>query len=215
MKELTIYLATDQNLTQNESNGNHTELELVTHKKFSNHVRPLNKFVQEQVSHELSPNSSKTAIDKENLFNLIDNATDELKVVLLVTNDVGKSKISHDPKWNDYMICNIKPHEMEKLVRQFTDNSGRENITCDTSDKENGSKENEKRLSEKFELTETEIEILRLICEEKTSEEIADKICLGRRTIEHYRSRILSKTNSRSPIGLVKFAIKNKLFVDL
>ncbi|MDN5212648.1 LuxR C-terminal-related transcriptional regulator [Fulvivirgaceae bacterium BMA12] len=214
MKELTVYLATDQNLAPNASNGNYIELELVSDKKFSNHMKAMGKFEPKQVSPELSADASKMTIDKENLFNLIDNAPDDLKVVLLVTNDAGKSKITHDPKWNDYLICNINTQDIEKLVKQLTNRPGAK-PSADTGETQDEPKENEKKLSEKFELTETEIEILRLICEEKTSEEIADKICLGRRTIEHYRSRILSKTNSRSPIGLVKFAIKNKLFVDL
>ncbi len=214
MKELTVYLATDQNLAPNASNGNHIELELVSDKKFSNYMKAMGKFEPKQVSTDLSSDASRMTIDKENLFNLIDNAPDDLKVVLLVTNDPGKSKITHDPKWNDYLICNINTDDIQKLVRQLTNRSGAK-TSAGPGETQDGSKENEKKLSEKFELTETEIEILRLICEEKTSEEIADKICLGRRTIEHYRSRILSKTNSRSPIGLVKFAIKNKLFVDL
>ncbi len=61
------------------------------------------------------------------------------------------------------------------------------------------------------ELSEREIEILRLICQEFTSAEIAEKLFLSPLTIETHRKRMLHKTNSKSVIGLMKYAIKFNL----
>ena len=160
MKELTVYLATDQNLARNTSNGKHTGLELAIDKKLSNQMKPLKKFEPKHESRELSSEASKTAINKENLFNLIASVADDLKIVLLVTNDAGRSRISHGPKWKDYLVCNINPDEIEKLVRQLNHKRETENAD-DMSEMSDVSEENEKKLSEKFELTETEIEILK------------------------------------------------------
>jgi DNA-binding NarL/FixJ family response regulator len=59
------------------------------------------------------------------------------------------------------------------------------------------------------ELNEREIEVLRLVCQEYSNQEIADKIFLSVRTIEGYRAKLFEKTRSKNLVGLVIFAIKN------
>lgn len=63
-------------------------------------------------------------------------------------------------------------------------------------------------------LTEREIEILRLIIQEYTSDEIAKKLFISKKTVDNHRQHILEKTNSKSTVGLVKFAIKTGLCDD-
>ncbi|HVS92793.1 MAG TPA: response regulator transcription factor [Mucilaginibacter sp.] len=58
------------------------------------------------------------------------------------------------------------------------------------------------------ELNDREIEILRLVCQEYSNQEIADKIFLSVRTVEGYRARLFEKTGSKNLVGLVIFAIK-------
>ncbi len=60
-------------------------------------------------------------------------------------------------------------------------------------------------------LTERERSILALIVKEHTSEEIADKLFISRKTVDNHRAAILEKTNCKTTIGLVKYAIKNGL----
>lgn len=60
-------------------------------------------------------------------------------------------------------------------------------------------------------LTEREIEILKLVCESNTNEQIAEKINLSYDTVKWHRSNILSKTGCTNIAGLVIFAIKNQL----
>lgn len=60
-------------------------------------------------------------------------------------------------------------------------------------------------------LTERERQILALIVKEFTSEEIADKLFISKKTVDNHRANILEKTGCRSTIGLVKFALKNGL----
>lgn len=62
-------------------------------------------------------------------------------------------------------------------------------------------------------LTKREIEVLKLIVDEKTSMEIADALDISVRTVETHRKNISHKTKVRNPIGLVKFAIQSG-FID-
>ncbi len=60
----------------------------------------------------------------------------------------------------------------------------------------------------KADLNEREIEVLKLVCQEYSSQEIADKMYLSVRTVEGYRARLFEKTQSKNLVGLVIFAIK-------
>ncbi|HEY9342230.1 MAG TPA: response regulator transcription factor [Hanamia sp.] len=60
-------------------------------------------------------------------------------------------------------------------------------------------------------LTDKEITILRLMCEEKSTREIAEAVDLSPRTIESIRDKLKAKTGTKSTAGLIMFAVKNKL----
>lgn len=60
-------------------------------------------------------------------------------------------------------------------------------------------------------LTEKEITILRLMCEEKSTREIAEIIGQSPRTIEATRDKLKAKTGTKSTAGLILFAVKHKL----
>jgi DNA-binding NarL/FixJ family response regulator len=57
-------------------------------------------------------------------------------------------------------------------------------------------------------LSEKEITILKLMCEEKSTKEIADLVDLSPRTVEAIRDKLKSKTGAKSMAGLVLYAIK-------
>ena len=75
---------------------------------------------------------------------------------------------------------------------------------------------NENYISPNFssavELNETEGHILKMICEEYTTKEIADQLHLGKRTIDGYSANILEKIGARNTAGLVIYAIKYGIF---
>ncbi|RYZ99639.1 MAG: response regulator transcription factor [Sphingobacteriaceae bacterium] len=62
-----------------------------------------------------------------------------------------------------------------------------------------------------FELSSKEHEVLTLISEGFTNQEIADKVFTSKRTIEGYRQSLMSKTGSRNMAALIKFAVINRL----
>lgn len=61
------------------------------------------------------------------------------------------------------------------------------------------------------ELTQRDIDILRLICQECTTAQIADQLFLSPKTIEGYRKSLLEKTGSKNAAGLAVYAVKNGL----
>lgn len=62
--------------------------------------------------------------------------------------------------------------------------------------------------SNEVELTKREKEVLKLIAEEFTTQEIAEKLFLSKHTIESYRKNLISKLQVKNLAGLTKHAIK-------
>jgi DNA-binding NarL/FixJ family response regulator len=66
--------------------------------------------------------------------------------------------------------------------------------------------------SSRPELSQKEIDVIHLVCEEMTNKEIADRLNLSIRTIEGYRDRIQEKIGARNSAGIVVYAIRNKIY---
>lgn len=63
-------------------------------------------------------------------------------------------------------------------------------------------------------LNEREKMIIKLICLQQTTQQIADAIYLSKRTVEGYRIKILEKINARNIAGVVIFALKNSIIKE-
>lgn len=60
-------------------------------------------------------------------------------------------------------------------------------------------------------LSDRELEILVLICQGNSNQEIADHLFISKRTVDKHRANILEKSESKNTAQLVVYAIKNKL----
>ena len=60
-------------------------------------------------------------------------------------------------------------------------------------------------------LSERETDVLVEICRGLSTQEIADKLFLSKRTVDSHRANILEKTGSKNTASLVVYAIKNNL----
>lgn len=69
----------------------------------------------------------------------------------------------------------------------------------------------EAELSDIKALSARELEIIRLIAQELSSSEIADKLFISTGTVENHRYNILRKLNVKNSIGIIKYAVKYNL----
>lgn len=68
-----------------------------------------------------------------------------------------------------------------------------------------------KLMQEDARLSEKELTVLKLMCQEKSTREIAEAVDLSPRTVEAIRDKLKTKTGAKSTAGLIMFAVKNKL----
>jgi DNA-binding NarL/FixJ family response regulator len=60
-------------------------------------------------------------------------------------------------------------------------------------------------------VTARELEIIRLIAQELSTSEIAEKLFISVGTVETHRHNILRKLGVKNSIGIIKYAVKHKL----
>ena len=58
-------------------------------------------------------------------------------------------------------------------------------------------------------LTERELEVLKLIAEEQTNNQIAEILCISPRTVDTHRRNLAQKLGVKNAAGLVRFAVEN------
>ncbi len=62
-----------------------------------------------------------------------------------------------------------------------------------------------------IQFTKRELEIIELMCNGLAAAEIADKLCLSKKTVEGHRTSLFAKTGTKNSIALVVYLIKNHL----
>ncbi len=60
-------------------------------------------------------------------------------------------------------------------------------------------------------LTERELQVLQLISKEMNTKEIAEQLFISTSTVDTYRKNLLTKTKAKNSVGLIMYAVKNKL----
>ena len=63
-------------------------------------------------------------------------------------------------------------------------------------------------------LTDKEVLVLKLMCEEKSTKEIAEIVELSPRTVEAIRDKLKSKTGAKTTAGLILYAVKHNFIKD-
>lgn len=111
-----------------------------------------------------------------------------------------------------YLVKNATPQELLLTINEvaakgfYYDEFVMKNIQDNTC----VSKNIKSYLDNNF-LTSRELEILKLICEQKNTVEIAEKLFISPRTVEGHRNNLLLKTESKNIAGLVVYAIQNEI----
>ena len=113
-----------------------------------------------------------------------------------------------------YLIKNTTPKDLITTINEVNKKGFyyNENVLKTIQETIVSSKNSKGNLETSF-LSPREIEILQLICQQKTTSEIAEHLFLSPRTIEGHRNNLLLKTESRNIAGLVVYAIQNEIAV--
>ncbi|MGB4972094.1 MAG: response regulator transcription factor [Cyclobacteriaceae bacterium] len=106
-----------------------------------------------------------------------------------------------------YILKNTGKQELLSALQRINNNSTfySTEVMSLMLDKVKQDKKKEEAIEQ---LTERELEVLLLITDELSSEEIAEKLFISKRTVDSHRKNILSKTKVKTLVGLMKFAFQ-------
>ena len=134
----------------------------------------------------------------------------DMKILMLTVNDQGdRIQDAFKAGISGYVMKKADRKELEEAIRNvaagqlhFSQEVMKSLLTANPDADQTGKLKH---------LTKREIEIIKLIVQEHSSSEIADKLFISLGTVETHRHNIFKKLDVKNSIGLVKFALKYKL----
>lgn len=113
-----------------------------------------------------------------------------------------------------YFTKNSDPEQLENAIKSINDKGFyfgselslvlKEAMLWDKDDTENFEKEINV-------FSDRELQIIKMICKEKTSKEIAELLFINVRTVDSHRKNIMGKSNNKNFVGVILYALKNNL----
>lgn len=140
----------------------------------------------------------------------------QMKVIILSSHEEDKTVIQlMELGANGYMLKTAAPDEIDLAIRSVAE-SGYYFSDQISKVKLHGlvkAKQVKPVFNAIDPLSERELEVLRGICEELTTAEIAAKLFVSPRTVDFHRNNLLLKTGARNAAGLVVYAMTQGLYV--
>ena len=138
----------------------------------------------------------------------------DIKIIVLTMHDSDKYVLHMiEMGVHAFLLKNTEPDEVEKAIHAVVEKDFYHNDLVAAALRKGM---REKRTGERpsfknHDLTEREIEILQLICQELTIKEIGDRLSISENTARNHRVNIMEKIGVKNAVGLVKYAYETGL----
>lgn len=146
-----------------------------------------------EIAHWLKANHPKIKTIALSMF------TDDLHIIRMLRAGVN-GYLPKDSSPAELRAALDKVHQGKFYYTELVSAAMMKNVVCDAGEAQQA-----------YELTARHVEFLKLASTEMTYKEVAHHMRLSARTIDGYRDELFDKLNVKSRIGLVRFAIKNKI----
>lgn len=109
-----------------------------------------------------------------------------------------------------FLLKNEKPEALFDAIRKV--HSGGNAFSNDTSVNFLLSKyHNNEKISDQIELTNTELKIIRLIKQELSNKQIADKLSYSVSSVENHKRQLMKKLGVKTTLGILKYSFENNI----
>jgi DNA-binding NarL/FixJ family response regulator len=134
----------------------------------------------------------------------------DVKVIMLTVHDHNSFIVNMmEAGAHGYLLKDTQPEEVIRAIHSVMDNGlyFNDRVSRALLGKVSQPKSPHAELTQES-LNQRELDVLSLICAEKTTREIADELFLSPKTIEGYRKSLLEKTGAKNVAGLVLYAMR-------
>jgi DNA-binding NarL/FixJ family response regulator len=148
---------------------------------------------------------------------IINREFSEIKIIALTSYD-SKSFIINmiDVGAVSYLVKKATPQELLETIKEVaTKGFYYSDYVMDIIQNDSIANKKSKCSFDNSFITSRELEVLQLICKQKSAIEIGEELFISPRTVEGHRNNLLLKTESKNIAGLVVYAIQNAMvFLD-
>jgi len=153
---------------------------------------------------------SMPVIDGYELTKEIKKINPEIQVIALsMSGDITSINKMLDAGISGYVLKNAGNEELVAAIHKVAE--GKMHFSDEVLAEMSRSANTKQNKQDKINLSDREIEILKLISLEHNNAEIADLLFISERTVETHRKNMMRKTNSKTMIGLLRTAMEHKL----
>lgn len=130
-------------------------------------------------------------------------------IALSMFGDAGHINDMINAGASGYLLKNSDKQDVLNAINTVV--SGKEYFSQTVKDELERAEKAAEEGPDKPNITSREKEIIQLIAKECSNAQIAEKLFISERTVETHRKNIFRKTNTKSVVGLLKFAMENNL----
>jgi DNA-binding NarL/FixJ family response regulator len=146
----------------------------------------------------------------ETMTELLKISSDAKAIALSMHNEFNYIRKMIECGVSGYLLKNITPEEVIDAIYIVADGGMAYNLDALTV-MSKFVKSDKNKLPPECTLCEREIKIVQMTCDEFSANEISDKLCISMSTLESYKRVIKKKMGAKTSIGMVAYALKNKL----
>lgn len=133
-------------------------------------------------------------------------------LVLSMHDDVGHIMELVEAGASGYLLKNVTDKELLEAIRTVA--QGKLYFSPEVAEKITTFAVQQQKKADNIDelkLTDRELEILKLIAQELSNAEIAQTLFISERTVETHRKNMLRKTNNKTILGLLKYALERQM----
>jgi DNA-binding NarL/FixJ family response regulator len=134
-------------------------------------------------------------------------------IIVSMHNEKQLIKKLIDQGADGYLLKNSSQQEVMDAIQKVLNNQIylSQDVTLSLLDKSNSKSASSSDTITLSQLTEREIEILKLVAQGMTNKEVGDQLNISHRTVDTHRTNLMKKLDITNVAGLIRFAFKNGL----
>lgn len=108
-----------------------------------------------------------------------------------------------------YLLKKTQPKELERAIYSVYDNDFFQSELVTRVMRQGVKRKKQRVYKTGHEISEREMEVLKLLCQEFSAKEIGEKLNISEKTVHSHRLHLMEKTNAKNTVGLVLFALEH------
>ena len=211
MEKLTIYIADDQTLFRKGMVRLLKSFSFVDEVNDAANGQEVIKLVKEKAPDAILMDYEMPVMDGKEASAYILEHYPEVKIIMLSFHNENNHIIEMmQMGTHSYLLKNAEPEEVKKAIIAVIQNDFYSNELVASAMRQGLVKASTAK-PKITSLSDREIEVLKLTCEELSSKEIADRLNISDRTVQNHRANLIQKLGVRNTIGMVRFAYEHHL----